>query len=129
MSDSSENEFDMGEIPDTLELLRVHVPSKNGFIVNGKRLFVPSVEFWNTRTTFRMTWPVAPDFLPLEMQAPVLEWAVDENGIDYGMSSAGGAGNGTTYDAFVCTASPIPEGVRQIALQVQGGSVIIEIAD
>jgi len=122
-------EFD--DIPETLELVDVVVPKISEYRVDGYRVFVTAVEFWNTRTTFRLTWPVMPDTvrdLPIAKQPPPRI-----------VNEGDGATNASTprrpfavmpaWDQQISTTRPISPCATRVTLDIAEGRFTVVLRD
>lgn len=104
------DDLDFSQFPQTLDLLSVHIPAQQQYVVRNRRLFLTSVEFWNLRTTFQLTWPVVgtemfSGWRGLEPDAPL---CLGSDGRDYGMSGFSTGGDGLLADGTFNTRDPMP---------------------
>ncbi|HEY9266143.1 MAG TPA: hypothetical protein VIP82_20665 [Microbacterium sp.] len=107
------DDLDFSQFPQTLDLLSVHIPVQQQYVVRNHRVFLTSVEFWNLRTTFRLTWPLVEDdpYGRLgagagdQMEGPR---ALGSDGHDYGCYSFSRGGDGIVADATFNTREPMP---------------------
>lgn len=112
--------LDVERFGPTLDLFEVRIPAKALYVVGRRRVYLTSIEYWNTRTTLRFTWPVAAS-TSADGAPPDGPLAVDENGVDYGLGSASGGGDDVWADMAFSTAVPVPASAKQLTLRLGFG--------